>query len=112
MYKVSNGNITVSLESPEGSATLVFRKAKLNELLEAQSELEKQASQLERVRLSFQQILSRLISVTDMLDENEQPVTVERIQSLDFDPATMNAIVEAYNLVIGADKPVSPEKKD
>lgn len=113
MYKVSAGHIRVVLESPEGNATLTFRKAKLNELLDSQSQLDSASNQVAKVRLSFEQVLSRLISVEDMADENGELVTVDKIKALDFDPATMQAIVDGYNIAIGlGDKPKSEEKKD
>jgi hypothetical protein len=113
-YRLSAGNIRVVLESPEGNATLLFKKAKLNELLDAQTQLDAVKDKpIDRIKLSFEQVLSRLISVDDMLDSDGEAVTVDRIKALDFDPATMNAIVEGYNLAIGlGDKPKSEEKKD
>lgn len=113
MYKVVAAKVRVELESPDGNAILTFKKAKLNELLDSQSKLDSTSNQIDRVRLSFEQVLSRLISVEDMQDENGEPVTAERIKALDFDPVTMNAIVEGYNIALGIDaKPKAEEKKD
>jgi hypothetical protein len=110
-YKI-NSNIKVTLESPDGNAVLVFKKGKINQMLASIKEAEAETDPYERTKKRFKNVVDKLVSV-DPMEDDEGPLTIERMQALDLDLDVMNAIVEGYNLAMGfTGKATDPEKKD
>ena len=111
-YKAIGSNIRVTLQSPDGNAVLTFKRGKINEMLQARKEVANEPDDVERTRRMFGLVVDKLISVESMEDD-DGPLTVERIKALDLDPIVMNAIIDGHNLVMGySEKSVDPEKKD
>lgn len=110
-YRI-NSNIKVTLESPDGNATLVFKKGKINQMLESLRDAEAEQDPYERTKKRFRNVVDKLISV-DPMEDDEGPLTIDRLKALDLDLDVMNAIVEGYNLAMGfGGKATDPEKKD
>jgi hypothetical protein len=81
---------TVTLESPDGNATFVFKKPKANKIFAAKTEEND-------VKANFYMLTEDLVSVDGLENEDGSKVKVEDLKSLDLDFATLRAIIEGYN---------------